>query len=74
MEGYSEFRIRIRFMLLSTIHVYPYNKTRHSYIYMLPKDGWTEWAEIFCGHSCLRVKKSQIFFPRATPGPLARIS
>ena len=59
MEGYSEFRIRIRFMLLSTLHVYPYNKTRHSYIYMLPIDGWVEWAEIFCGHSCLKVKNRE---------------
>ena len=46
-----------------------YNKTRHSYIYVAYNrpNGWTEWAEIFCGHSrvaegCLRLKKSIFFF------------
>ena len=38
-------------------------------------NGWTDWAEIVCGHSwvaggCYRLKKSN-FFPRATPGPSA---
>ena len=33
----------------------PYNKTRHSYIYIYAAysrpNGWTEWADIFCRHS-----------------------
>ena len=46
-----------------------------------PPNSWTEWADIFCGHSwvaggCYRLKKTkkmffQIFFSRATPGLLA---
>ena len=49
---------------------YLYNKTRHSYIYIyvayIRPNGWTDWAEIFWGHSVvagssLRLKK-YIFF------------
>ena len=61
------------------------NKTRHSYIYVTYSrpNGWTDWAEFFCGHSwvaggCYRLKDSKLkkkykflFFPRATPGPSA---
>ena len=30
-------------------------KTRHSYIYVANsrRNGWTDWTEIFCGHSCV---------------------
>ena len=56
-----------------------YNKIRHSYAYSRP-NGWTDWAEYFCGHSGgVLVKNSKFFFlkhlkkkfPRATPGPSA---
>ena len=43
-----------------TIRFYLYNKTKHSYIYIYiccvysqPND-WTDWAEIFCGHSWIK--------------------
>ena len=48
-----------------------YNKTRHSYIYIFVAysrpNGWTDWAEIVCGHSwvaggCYRLKKLDFFF------------
>ena len=31
------------------------NKTRHSYIYVAISrpNGWTDWTEFFCGHSCV---------------------
>ena len=49
------------------IEKYLNNKTKHSYVPYSRPNGWTEWAEIFCGHSwvvrgCLRLKKSNIFF------------
>ena len=38
-------------------YIYLFNKTRHSYIYIYVvyshPNGWTDWTEIFCGHSCL---------------------
>ena len=43
-------------------------------------NGWTDWAEILCGHSwvavvCFRLEKNQFFFEiyslRTTPGSLA---
>ena len=46
-----------------------YNKARHSYIYVAYSrpNGWPEWNDIFCGHSCvaggsLRLKKIRNFF------------
>jgi len=53
-----------------TYTYYTNNKTRHSYIciyvaYSRPND-WTDWAEIFCGHSCMaggfNRLKNRIFF------------
>ena len=53
---------------------------------MLRIEGWTDWGEIFCGHSwvamgCYRLKLLflkfkfifKYFFKRATPGPSASI-
>ena len=36
-----------------SLYIYLYNKTRHSYIYVAYSraNGWSDWAEIFCGHS-----------------------
>ena len=41
-----------------------YNKTRHSYIYVTNNrpNGWTEWAEIFCGHSGVPGGVLEFFF------------
>ena len=77
-----------RTLLQSSGTLYIYNKTRHSYIYIYiyiyvaycRPNGWTKWAEIFCG--CNRLKNSKFFskifsflkkLPRATPDPSASI-
>ena len=42
-----------------------FNKTTHLYLYVVYRrpNGWTEWAEIYCGHSgvCYRLKNSKFF-------------
>ena len=52
----------------------------HIYVPYSRPNGWTDWAEIFCGHSWvawgwyrLKIQKKKIstFFSRATPGPSA---
>ena len=52
-----------------SIHIH--NKTRHSYIYVPYSwpNGWTDWAEFFCGHSWMagglyRLKKFENYFSK----------
>ena len=72
-------------VLTTNIFINLYNKPRHSYIYVYVlysrPNGWTEWAEILCGHSWVagakKIRNDKfffkfiIFFLRVTPGPSA---
>ena len=68
-----------------------FKKTRHSYIYIYVvnsrSNGWTDWAEFFCGYSWMAggvigFKKKMDFFlikrktkiSQATPGPQSSLS
>ena len=55
---------------------YLYDKTRHSLIYVCVAyswpNGWTDWADIFCGHSW-KAGGFIFVFPQAMPGPSTSI-
>ena len=61
---YNYREIKLKIFLLTIIYII---KQRHSYIYTYVAysrpNGWTEWAEIFCGHAwvaggCYRLKNN----------------
>ena len=61
----------IIYIIKQDIHIYIYIHVAYS-----RTNGWTDWAEIFCGHSrvaegCLRLKK--IFFSTGNVWSLASI-
>ena len=62
---------------MKIISINLYNKTNiRIYVPYSQPNGWTDWAEIFCGWpgGVIGLQKIQeIFFPRATPGPSASI-